>query len=483
MSEFSVRSLEAIQEALSAGRLTVKQVVEGYLQKIREYAHLNAFNEVYEDEAIEAAGKVDERLREGKAGEFAGLVVGLKDNICYREHRVSASSKILQDFEPPYNATVVDRLIEADAVIIGRLNCDEFGMGSTNENSAYGAVLNPLDEGRVPGGSSGGAAVAVKAGMCTAALGSDTGGSIRQPAAFCDVIGLKPTYGRVSRYGLIAYASSFDQIGPITNNVADSARILELIAGKDSYDNTASDKKVPSYSKSPLQEKKKVAYFKDVLERKGVDPGVRERTEEVLETLEKEGHAVEAVDFPLLDHVVPTYQVLSNAEASSNLARYDGVHYGFRASGANDLKETYELTRTQGFGKEVKRRIMLGTFVLSSGYYEAYYGQAQKVRRSIRDHTENLLTEHDHLLLPTTPKPPFRQGEFQGDPVNMYLQDIFTVPANLAGIPAISIPAGKNEEGLPIGIQVMSAPFNEEGLLAFSADLENKISASTARIE
>ncbi len=469
----SFSTLTTIHEAVKAGETSVKSIVQDHLRIIKERSHLNIFNEVFEEETLNRADAIDQRIASGKEGKLAGAVIGIKDNLCYKDHRVSASSRILEGFESQFTATAVDRLLQEDAVIIGRLNCDEFAMGGSNENSAYGPVQNPIDEARVPGGSSGGSAAAVKAGMCHAALGSDTGGSIRQPAAFCGVTGLKPTYGRISRYGLIAYASSFDQIGPLTNNVPDAALLTEVISGADAYDSTVSTRPVPSYSGNMEDPgPKKIAFLKDCLDKEGLDPEVRERTQQVLKLLEEEGHSIEPVSFPYLDHVVPAYQILSNAEASSNLARYDGIHYGYRSEEADSLRETYETSRTEGFGKEVKRRIMLGTFVLSSGYYEAYYGHAQKVRRMIRDHTDALLQNYDFLFLPTTPNPPFKRGELVNDPITMYLQDIFTVHANLSGHPAISVPAGSTSHGLPIGIQLMGRWFGEKDLLSFADSME-----------
>jgi aspartyl-tRNA(Asn)/glutamyl-tRNA(Gln) amidotransferase subunit A len=359
-----------------------------------------------------------------------------------------------------------------DAIIIGRLNCDEFAMGGSNENSAYGNVLNYLDNTKVPGGSSGGSAVAVQADLCQVALGTDTGGSIRQPASFCGVVGLKPTYGRVSRWGLIAYASSFDQIGPITKSIEDAALILEVIAGKDEYDSTVSQKEVPQYSKLlELEGNPKIAYMTQTIEHKGLDPVLKNFMINMFDGLKSSGSKVEGYDFPYLDYIVPTYYVLTTAEASSNLARFDGVRFGYRAPDANNMEEVYTKTRTQGFGAEVKRRIMLGTFVLSAGYYDAYYSKAQKIRRLIRDYTQQILTENDFIILPTTPSTAFGIGEKSKDPISMYLEDIYTVQANITGLPAISIPIGKHDNGMPFGIQIMTSKFNEAKLLAFAKQL------------
>ena len=373
-------------------------------------------------------------------------------------------------FESLYNATVVERLLAEDAIIIGRCNCDEFAMGSSNETSAFGSVLNPLDINRVPGGSSGGSAAAVAANMCIAALGTDTGGSIRQPASFCGVVGYKPTYGRVSRYGAIAYASSFDQIGPITKTVEDTALIMEVIAGKDEYDSTASSLPVSEYSKElkNVSTKIRIAYIKDCLENPGLDPEIKTRINEIIGKLKEKGHVVEAVDFPYLDYLVPTYYVLTTAEASSNLARYDGINYGYRSINATDLESTYKKSRTEGFGEEVKRRIMLGTFVLSSGYYDAYYSKGQKVRRLLQNKTNEILKDYDFILLPTTPGTAFKFGQKSSDPITMYLEDIFTVQANITGLPAISLPMGKHSNGMPFGVQIIGKKFADKNVFALS---------------
>ena len=458
-----------MQNALNNDTTNVVEITKTYLQNIAENQHLNAFIEVYSDEALEQARLVDEKLANCSAGKLAGMVVGIKDNLCYKNHKVSASSKILDGFESLFTATSVQRLIDEDAIIIGRLNCDEFAMGSANENTIYGTVKNPLDNSKVAGGSSGGSAAAVSAGLCIVALGSDTGGSIRQPAAFCGIVGIKPTYSRVSRYGLIAYASSFDQIGPLTNNVSDAALILEVIAGKDDFDSTVSKKDVDNYSTAKFDNKpKKIAYISECLNRKGLDPEVKEFIENKIDKLKSEGHIVEPISFPYLDLLVPTYYVLTTAEASSNLARFDGVHYGYRGENITDLESTYINSRTEGFGEEVKRRIMLGTFVLSAGYHDAYFTKAQKIRRLIKDKTNEMFAEYDFVISPTTPHTPFEIGKKQTDPTVMYLEDIFTVQANLAGNPAISLPIGKHSNGLPIGLHLMADNFKEADLIAFS---------------
>jgi len=467
--EKAYTSLKEIQQDISENKVNCTQLVQSYLDRIEKKKHLNAFLEVFVEEALTKAKKVDEKLTKGTAGKLAGMVIAIKDNICYKDHKVSASSKILKGFESLFSSTVVDRLLAEDAIIIGRTNCDEFAMGSSNENSAYGEVLNPIDNSKVPGGSSGGSAVAVKANLCLAALGSDTGGSVRQPASFCDVVGMKPTYGRISRHGLIAYASSFDQIGPFTNNVEDMAIITEIIAGGDNYDSTCSKKAVPAYSENlSLTKKFKLTYFKSYIENEGLDAEIKARFYEIVEQLKIEGHTVEESEFEYLDFLVPTYYVLTTAEASSNLARYDGIHFGHRSEHATDLESTYKLSRTEGFGKEVKRRIMLGTYVLSAGFYDAYYSKGQKVRRLIKEKTESVLTQYDFILSPTSPHTAFDIGKQNDDQIKMYLEDIYTAQAPLAGIPAISLPLGQHSNRLPFGIQIMAKPFGEEGLLAFS---------------
>lgn len=467
-----LKSYSEVKKALSAGR-SVVDIVNGYLSEINKQRELNAFLEVFEKDALEQAQIIDDKIKADSAGKLAGMVIGLKDNICYAGHHVSASSKILAGFESIYSATVVERLLAEDAIIIGRLNCDEFAMGSSNETSAYGPVKNNLRLSCVPGGSSGGSAVAVSAGLCTVALGSDTGGSIRQPASFTGTVGYKPTYGTVSRYGLLAYASSFDQIGPFTNNVEDLALVLGVMSGKDPKDATSSSKKLTFQLGNKPSEKHKIAFLKEALENENVDPEVRAQLEKTIDELRAAGHVVEGVSFPYLDYLVPAYYVLTTAEASSNLSRYDGVHYGHRSEVAKGVEETYVLSRTEGFGTEVKRRIMAGTFVLSHGYYDAYYTKGMKVRRVLKDKTKEIFANYAFLLLPTTPATAFESGAVN-DPIQMYLQDIFTVHANLTGNPAISLPIGQHSNGLPFGIQVMADDFNDEALINFAQILMNK---------
>ncbi|MGI4832955.1 MAG: Asp-tRNA(Asn)/Glu-tRNA(Gln) amidotransferase subunit GatA [Janthinobacterium lividum] len=468
-----------IQRELAAGTMSCRQLVAYYLDNIeRRNGELNVFLEVWADEAHQQAQAVDEKLAAGTAGKLAGMVIGLKDVLAYQDHSLQSSSRILDGFKSLFTGTAVGRLLAEDAIFIGRQNCDEFAMGGSNENSAFGPVRNAQDPSRVSGGSSGGSAVAVQADMCLASIGSDTGGSVRQPAAFCGVIGLKPTYSRISRYGLVAFASSFDQIGPITHSVSDAALLLEVMAGPDGLDSTASTAPVPAYSQllAPAAQYR-IGYLADAVDRAGLQPEVREALETTLETLRGHGHVVEAVDFPLLDEMIPTYYILTTAEASSNLSRFDGVKYGYRAPDATDLESLYKKTRSQGFGPEVQRRIMLGTFVLSASYYDAYYTKAQRVRRLIKEKTNELLRQYDFLVLPTTPTTAFKLGEKQ-DPVSMYLADIFTVQASLAGVPAISIPAGTDAEGMPIGLQILSGDFREADLLAFAGTLTEPVVAN-----
>ncbi len=469
MFEFS--SIEQYHAQLKEGKTTCVQAVEFYLQGINAVSHLNAFIEIYADEALQRAKELDRQRQSGKQpGKLHGVVLALKDVICYKNHRLSASSNILKNFTSVFSATAVEKLLTEEAIIIGNCNCDEFAMGSTNENSAYGKVLNAIDETKVPGGSSGGSAVAVQAGLCMVSLGSDTGGSVRQPADFCGIVGMKPTYGRISRYGLIAYASSFDQIGIFGNNIADVSKILEVIAGPDDFDSTVSHKEIPAYSSDLASNKKfRFAYFEETLKHPGNDPEISSSISTFIDELKEAGHIVEPAKFDLLDYIVPAYYVLTTAEASSNLSRYDGVRYGYRTPVANlDLTDFYKRNRSEGFGKEVKRRIMLGTFVLSAGYYDAYFTCAQKVRRLLTDKIENIFNSYDLIILPTTPVTAFKAGEKMDDPIAMYLADIYTVMANLVGVPAISLPLFKHSNGMPFGLQLMAKRYDELTLLQVS---------------
>ena len=474
MSVSSYNSLSEIKIDLQNGKTNCRSLVEQYLENIKANQHLNAFIEVYAEEALAKATEIDKKIASGTAGRLAGMVVGLKDVLCHKDHGLTSSSKILNTFVSQFNGTAVERLLNEDAIIIGRQSCDEFAMGSTNESSAYGPVRNAADPERVPGGSSGASAVAVQADMCLASLGSDTGGSVRQPAAFCGVVGLKPTYSRVSRFGLAAYASSFDCIGPIARSVEDTALLLEIIAGHDDFDSTVSAKPVPQYSKELTFNKKvKVGYLREAIESTAISAEIREKTQNTINQLIADGHTVEAIDLPLMEYILPTYYILTTAEASSNLSRYDGVRYGYRSPNTTDLESMYKKSRAEGFGKEVKKRIMLGTFVLSASYYDAYFTKAQKIRRIIKDKTDELFNTYDFIIMPTTPTTAYKIGQFEGDPLAMYLGDIFTVQANIAGIPAISIPNGKDAQGLPIGLQITAKEFDESNLLAFAKYLSS----------
>lgn len=458
-----------VKKQLASG-VSVLGILEQYLDAINKHKDLNVFLEVFKSSAREQAQLIDQKIKNNTAGKLAGMVIAIKDNICYKGHQVSCASKILGSFESLYTATALQRLIDEDAIIIGRTNCDEFAMGSSNENSAFGPVKNPLNPTAVPGGSSGGSAAAVAAHMCTVSLGSDTGGSIRQPASFTGTFGVKPTYGRISRYGLIAYASSFDQIGTFANNMEDTALVTQIMAGKDEQDSTSSSSAVLTYATEGKLGAKKIAYIKEVFETAGIDEAIVIKTKEIIEALKVQGHTVEPVSFPYLEYMVPTYYVLTTAEASSNLSRFDGVHYGYRSPNAVGVEETYKASRSEGFGKEVQRRIMAGTFVLSHGYYDAYYTKGQQVRRLLQNKTKDIFKDFDFVLTPTTPCSAFEINSVK-DPIQMYLQDIFTVHANLTGNPAISLPLGTNRNGMPFGIQVMARPFEEPALFDFSAYL------------
>lgn len=457
-----------IRADLQSGKTTCVDLVRGCLAAIQAQPELNAFLEVWESEAIERAKEIDAKIQAGTAGKLAGCTVALKDVLAYKNHKVSASSKILEGFESLYSATAVQRLWDEDAIFIGRTNCDEFAMGASNENSAYGPVLNAADPSRVPGGSSGGSAVAVQAGMAHVALGTDTGGSIRQPAAFTGTYGLKPTYGAVSRWGLLAYASSFDQIGPFTKSVDDMELVMSVMAGPDEHDATVSTKHSLKEFKAAAGAKYTFAVMQEAVQHPGLHPEVKAMTDACIQALEAAGHTITYFSFPLLDYMVPAYYVLTTAEASSNLSRYSGMLYGNRSSQAHDLESTFIASRTEGFGAEVKRRIMLGTFVLSSDFYDAYYRKGQQVRRLIREKTAEVLQGADAILIPTTSTPAFKLGEKSKDPIAMYLADLFTVQANLAGVPAISVPYATTQEGLPMGMQLIGGEFEERKLFALS---------------
>ena len=463
MSDVDLSSVSAIQAAFGAGA-SVEEVCRESLSRIEtENARLNAFTLVARDSALERAREVD---RDGGDGPLRGVPVAVKDNICVRGMPTTAASRILEGYRPPYDATVVSRLLAAGAVLVGKTNCDEFAMGSSTENSAWGVSRNPWDVERTPGGSSGGSAVAVAAGCVPVALGSDTGGSIRQPAAFCGLVGLKPTYGRVSRYGLLAFGSSLDQIGPLTRNVRDAAIVLNVIAGPDPADSTSADVPPSDFTASldGRVEGLRLGVPRHLLG-EGVDAEVRALFDAAIERLRAEGASVHDVELPHARYAIPVYYLVATAEASSNLARYDGVRYGFRSPRSDTLRHMYTRTRDEGFGPEVKRRIMLGTYVLSAGYYDAYYLKAQQVRTLIRRDYDEAFAHVDVVVMPTTPTPAFRLGEKVDDPLQMYLADVFTVSANLSGLPALSIPCGLTATGLPVGLQLTGRMFDENTLL------------------
>ena len=452
---------------IKEGRLSLHENVSFFLNNIKEKSNLNAYNFVFED-CIEQASSIEQKIKNGSAGKLAGMVIAVKDVLAINQQPLTCSSNILRDFISIYTASAVQKLIDADAIIIGKTNCDEFAMGSSNENSAFGTVLNPVDTSRVPGGSSGGSAAAVAADLCDASIGTDTGGSIRQPAAFCGIYGLKPTYGRVSRYGLTAFASSFDTVGPFARNVDDIALVLSVISGYDENDSTSFKTDVPDFVTN-LHSRKKLRiglpkeYFAE-----GLNEEIRNAIFEKVEFLKEQGFEIYEIELPHTEYSIATYYILTTAEASSNLARFDGVRYGFRSKEDNNLLNMYVNSRSEGFGSEVKRRIMLGTYVLSSGYYDAYYRKAQKVRRLLKQDFDKAFEKVDLILTPTTPTTAFKIGEKTSDPLEMYLGDIYTTSANLAGIPGINIPIGKDMQGLPIGMQVMSRQFDELSLLQFS---------------
>lgn len=445
----------------------MRENVSSFLQRIKENSHLNAYNFVFED-CIEHADTIQKKIMDGSAGRLAGMVIAIKDVLALKDRPLTCSSNILKDFSSLYTSTAVQKLIDEDAIIIGKTNCDEFAMGSSNENSAFGPVLNPIDNKRVPGGSSGGSAVAVAANLCDVSLGTDTGGSIRQPAAFCGLYGLKPTYGRVSRYGLTAFASSFDSIGPFARNVEDTALVLSVISGYDEKDSTSQKINSEDFTSNlKLNTKFKIGlpkeYFSD-----GLNEEIRNSILKEIDQLKKVGHEFIEIELPHMEYSIATYYILTTAEASSNLARFDGARYGYRSKGSNNLFNMYVNSRSEGFGAEVKRRIMLGTYVLSAGYYDAYYRKAQKVRRLLKQDFDKAFEKVDLILTPTTPTTAFKLGEKTSDPLEMYLEDIFTTSANLVGIPGISIPIGKDKNGLPIGMQLMANQFDEKSLFAMS---------------
>ena len=473
---FHYKSIVQYHKDLEDNTTNCVTAVEFYLDKINEQKRLNAFVELYKEEALAKAEVLDTKRKTGQPlKKLHGVVVAIKDVICYKDHVVTASSNILENFISQYNSTAVQLLLDEDAIIIGSCNCDEFAMGSTNENSVYGPVLNGIGDNLVPGGSSGGSAVAVQADMCMVSLGSDTGGSVRQPADFCGIIGLKPGYGTISRYGLIAYASSFDQIGIFGKNISDVALMLEVMSVPDEYDSTMNN--IPAavpFSNFQTAEYKKYrfCFFKQMVSHPLLDKEIAEKIIATIGQLKSTGHVVDELDFDLLDYIVPAYYVLTTAEASSNLSRYDGIRYGHRSNNeVKDLTSFYLQNRSEGFGMEVKRRIMLGTFVLSAGYYDAYYNKAQQVRKMLVENISLIFRNYDAVILPNSPTTAYKIGEKDKDPIAVYLADIFTVFANLTGIPAISIPLFKHGNGLPFGLQVMTNRSDELTLLSISDEL------------
>jgi aspartyl-tRNA(Asn)/glutamyl-tRNA(Gln) amidotransferase subunit A len=459
-------TLKQTLEKLKKGEVSPSELTKNYIDRIKSVEpDVDALNETEFDEAIKKAKQMDKKVEKGEGGILAGVPYILKDNMCTKGLKTTCSSKILNNFVPPYNATVVDKLEFQGAILLAKANMDEFAMGSSTENSAFKKTNNPFDLKRVPGGSSGGSAASVAAGEAAFALGSDTGGSIRQPAAYCGVIGLKPTYGVVSRYGLVAFASSLDQIGPLTKTVEDSAIVLSAIAGHDKKDSTSIEMKTHNYTEGLDKEIKGIRigvpkeYFKE-----GLSADVKASIDNAIKTYESLGAVVEETTLPTFDYALSAYYIISSAEATSNLSRYDGVKYGYRADEFSDIVDLYKQTRTEGFGKEVKRRIMLGNYVLSSGYYDAYYLKAQKVRTLIKQDFDNIFEKYDLILSPTTPAVAFKAGEKE-DPMAMYMTDIYTVPINIAGLPAISIPCGMSSENMPIGMQLIGKPLSEKTIL------------------
>jgi aspartyl-tRNA(Asn)/glutamyl-tRNA(Gln) amidotransferase subunit A len=469
------KTIAELREGVASGRVKAADLAAGYYDRIEKLnGDLNIYLSLTQERALEQAARIDSAAAKGDPlGQLAGVPVGIKDVLVVRGAASTAGSKILKGYHPPYDATAVAKLESAGAVLLGKLNCDEFAMGSSNENSAYGPVRNPVDPERVPGGSSGGSAAAVAANLAVAALGSDTGGSIRQPASFCGVVGVLPTYGRVSRYGLIAFASSLDRIGPFAGNVRDAATLLSVIAGHDPADATSSPSLVPDYAAESdkgaegLRIGVPAEYFNERL-----DQEVRQRIEQGIDALKAAGCTVKRVSLPNTRYAIPTYYLVATAEASANLARFDGVRYGYRSPSAATLSEMYSHSRDEGFGAEVKRRIMLGTYALSAGYYDAYYLKAQKVRRLLADEFLRAFAEVDAIITPTAPTPAFKLGERTGDPLAMYLADIYTVTASLAGICGVNVPCGTTKTGLPVGMQVLASHLREDNAFRVARAVE-----------
>ncbi|NPA95183.1 MAG: Asp-tRNA(Asn)/Glu-tRNA(Gln) amidotransferase subunit GatA [Thermodesulfobacteria bacterium] len=466
--------ISQLRELLDKGELTSEELTTTYLDRIKSVDEkVHAYVTLTEEDAIKQAKKADEIIRKGEAAPLTGIPLGIKDVICTEGIPTTCSSKMLENFRPPFDATVIEKFKAQGAVMTGKLNMDEFAMGSSTENSAFFPTKNPWDLDRIPGGSSGGSAAAVAARMCVASLGSDTGGSIRQPASHCGVVGLKPTYGLVSRYGLVAFASSLDQIGPLTRSVKDAAIILESIAGHDQRDSTSLPMSVPAFSKACTQGMKgmKVGVPKEYFI-EGLQKDVETAIQGALKAMEDMGAEIVDISLPHTEYAIATYYIIATAEASSNLSRYDGVKYGFRAENFSNLMEMYKETRAQGFGMEVKRRIMLGTYCLSAGYYDAFYKKASQVRTLIIEDFKNAFKKCDVIAAPVAPTTAFKIGEKVHDPLQMYLSDIFTIPVNLAGIPGMSVPCGFDSEGLPVGMQIMAAHLQEETLFKAAYSLE-----------
>ena len=472
-------SAKELRDKIKTGQSSSVEATKAVFERIAKIEPIiGAYISTFEEQALAKAQEIDDKIAAGEVvGELGGVPVAIKDNMCTTFGSTTCASKILENFHSPYNATVVDKLLTADAVIVGKTNLDEFAMGSSTENSGLAQTVNPWDKSRVPGGSSGGSAAAVAARLCFAALGSDTGGSIRQPASFCGVVGLKPTYGRVSRFGLVAYGSSLDQIGPITRTVGDCALMMNVIAGYDRADSTSIDEKtapVPDYLEKldePIEELKIAIVPEFVC---GADREVQKALRVALDVYKGLGAEIIEIEMPHLDYAIAAYYVIATAEASSNLARYDGVHYGHRTKNPKDYIEVYSKSRAEGFGKEVKRRIMLGTYALSSGYYDAYYLKALKVRNLIRGDFTKAFQRCDCLMMPVSPTTAFKIGEKVDDPLKMYLSDVYTIAANLAGIPSISVPCGFDENNLPIGLQIMAPAFSEDKLLRIARMFEKE---------
>jgi len=469
LNTFSISypTIESVQKALLQKEISCSSLVDDYLKRIAQTRHLNAYIEVFAEEAKSQADIIDQKIAAQKPlGKLFGVVLSIKDNISFAHHTMTAGSKILQSYQALFSATAVQRLLEEDAIIIGRTNCDEFGMGSSNENSFYGPVKNGLDESLIPGGSSGGAAVSVQTGTCLAALGTDTGGSVRQPAAFCGLFGYKPAYGRVSRHGLVAYGSSFDQLGVIAHHPQTIAHLMQIMAGADEYDATCLSEAPPDYLAQAPKKPLKIAYFGQILANEALHPTILATFKDEIQRLAQKGYQVDSVDFDLIEYLIPTYYILTTAEASTNLSRYDGIRYGYRAKDVHSLEETYKKTRTEGFGLEVKRRILLGTYVLSAGYYDAYFAKAQQSRRLILNRMQAILKDYDMVMMPVTANFARKIGT-NSTPVEEYLSDVFTVLANLTGLPAISFPVANSIDENVISFQFLTLRERENLLFSW----------------